>query len=107
MSPHMGRIEKRIRLTVPLEVSRLWDPAGPEHTVTENVCTNGVRVLTQRAMEPKERLMVRSFESDLRTRVRVVYCQRLTDGSYGVGLQFQEVASNFVSAIRRGSQSQG
>jgi hypothetical protein len=67
MSPHMGRIEKRIRLAVPLEVSKVWDPAGPEHTITENVCSCGVRVLTRRAMEPNERIMVRSFESDPQT----------------------------------------
>jgi hypothetical protein len=107
MSPHMGRIEKRIRLAVPLEVSKVGDLAGPEHTITENVCSYGVRVLTRRAMEPNERIMVRSLESDLQTQVRVVYCQRLTDGRYGVGLQFQEVAINFLSAIRRGSRSQG
>jgi len=107
MAPHEGRIEKRIRLAVPLEVSKLWDPAGPDHTITENVCSNGVRVLTRRAMEPNERLMIRSFQSDLQTKVRVVYCQRLPDGQYGVGLQFQGVAINFPSAVRRGPQNQG
>ena len=107
MAPHEGRIEKRIRLAVPLEVSKLWDPAGSEHTITENVCSNGVRVLTRRAMEPNERLMVRSFQSDLQTKVRVVYCQRLPDGQYGVGLQFQGVAISFPSAVRQRPQNQG
>jgi hypothetical protein len=107
MSPHEGRIEKRIRLAVPLAVSKVWDPAGAEHTITENVCSNGVRVSTRRAMDPNERLTVRSFESDLQTQARVVYCQQLPDGRYGVGLQFQGVAVNFLSAVRRGSQHQG
>jgi hypothetical protein len=107
MSPPTGRIEKRICLAVPLEVSKLGDTAGAEHTITENVCSNGVRVLTRRAMEPNGRLMVRSFEHDLQTQVRVVYCQRLPDGRYGVGLQFQEVAINFLSAARLGSQNRG
>jgi len=107
MAPHEGRIEKRIRLAVPREVSKLWDPAGPEHTITENVCSSGVRVLTRRALAPSERLIVRSLKSDLQTQVRVVYCQRLPDGRYGVGLQFPGVAINFLSAVRRGSQNQG
>ncbi len=107
MSPHAGRIEKRVRLAVPLEVSKLWDPAGWEHTITENVCSNGVRVLIRRAIEPNERLMVRLFEGDLQTQTRVVYCEHLPDGRYAVGLQFQGAATNFLSALRRGSQNQG
>ncbi len=107
MSPHMGRIEKRIRLTVPLEVSKLRDPSGVEQTITEDVSSSGVRVLTRRAMAPNERLMVRAFQRDLQTRARVVYCQRLPDGRYGVGLRFQKADINFLSAARRGSQNRG
>jgi hypothetical protein len=107
MSPHEGRIEKRVRLAVPLELSKLRDAGHTEHTITENVCSNGVRVTTRRAMEPSERLMVRSCEIELQTQVRVAYCQQLTDGRYGVGLQFQGLAFNFLSAGRRGSQNQG
>lgn len=103
----MGRIEKRIRLAIPLEVSKLRDPSGGEHAITENVCSNGVRVLIRRTMEPNQRLTVRSFESDLQAQARVVYCQRLPDGLYGVGLQFPGVAINFLSAVRQGSQNQG
>jgi len=107
MSPHAGRIEKRIRLAIPLEVSKLWDPTGWDHTVTENVCSNGVRVLIRHAIEPNERLMLRLFEGDPQTQARVVYCERLPDGRYGVGLQFQGVATNFLSTLRRRSQNQG
>jgi len=106
MSPHMGRIEKRIRLAVPLEVSKLRDPSDAEHTITEDVCANGVRVLSRRAMEPNERLMVRSLAGDLQTQATVVYCQ-LRDGRYAVGLRFQGPAINFLSAVRRGSQNRG
>jgi hypothetical protein len=107
MSPHQGRIEKRIRLALPLEVSKLRDPVGPEHAITENVCSGGVRVLTRRSMKPNERLMIRSFENDLQTQVRVVYCQRLPDGRYGVGFRFQKADASFLSAVRRGSQNRG
>jgi hypothetical protein len=107
MSPHMGRIEKRIRLAVPLEVSKPQDPAGAEHTITEDVCSSGVRVLTRRIVEPNERLMVRAFQGDLETLARVVYCQLLPDGRYGVGLRFQKADFNLLSAVRLGSQNQG
>ena len=107
MSPHEGRIEKRIRLAVPLEISKLRDPSGAEHTITEDVCSSGVRVLIRRAMEPSERLMVRAFQGDVQTLARVVYCQRLPDGRYGVGLRFQKADVDFLSAVRRRSQNQG
>jgi hypothetical protein len=56
-------------------------------TTTENVCSLGVRVLTERAMDLNERLMIRSLGGDLRTLARVVYCQRLPDGRFAVGLE--------------------
>lgn len=89
MSSTEGRIEKRLRLSVPLELSKLQDPSGADRTVTENVSSAGARVLTRRAVEPNERLMVRFIEVNLRTEARVVYCQRLPDGRFCLGLHFQ------------------
>ena len=91
MSVRSGRLERRITLAVPLQISSVVDPA-PERTTTENVCSLGMRVVTQRAREMNERLMISSLLGDLRTLARVVYCQRLPNGHFAVGLQFQEVA---------------
>jgi hypothetical protein len=98
-----GRLEKRIRLAVPVQVSTLKDPSTTERATTENVCSLGVRVLAQRPKEPLERLMIRSLAGDLRTLARVVYCQRLTDGRFGVGLQFQEVVVNWTKVSPGGT----
>ena len=38
---HQGRIEKRIQLAIPLELSKLQDQAAAEYTTTENVCSVG------------------------------------------------------------------
>jgi len=84
-----GRLERRIRLAVPVEVSSPQNPSASERTTTENVCSLGIRVLSQRAKELNERLLVSSIVGDLRTLARVVYCQRLPDGRFGIGLQFQ------------------
>src|SRR6266851_229296 len=59
MPVRSGRIEKRIRLAVPVQISSLLDPAATVRTTTENVCSLGVRVLTERAMDLNERLMIR------------------------------------------------
>lgn len=95
MPPRSGRLEKRIRLTVPVQISSVLDPAATERTTTENVCSLGLRILTQRARELNERLMINSLMGDLHTLARVVYCHRLPDGRFGVGLQFQGVAVNW------------
>jgi hypothetical protein len=95
MPPRSGRLEKRIRLAVPVQISSVLDPAATERTTTENVCSLGLRILTQRARELNERLMISSLIGDLHTLARVVYCQRLPDGRFGVGLQFQEIAVNW------------
>src|SRR5207237_10153984 len=84
-----GRLEKRIRLAVPVQISSVQDPAAAERTTTENVCSLGMRVLTQRARELNERLMISSLVGDLRALARVVYCQRLPDGRFVIGIQFQ------------------
>jgi hypothetical protein len=76
-------------LAVPVQISSLMDPAATERTTTENVCSLGIRILTQRFRVSDERLMIRSLIGDLRTLARVVYCQRLPDGRFAVGLQFQ------------------
>jgi hypothetical protein len=89
MPVRSGRLEKRIRLAVPVQISSPLDPAATERTTTENVCSLGIRVLTQRARDLNERLMVSSLMGELRTLAHVVYCQRLPDGRFGVGLRFQ------------------
>jgi hypothetical protein len=90
-----GRLEKRIRVAVPVEITSLQYTSANERTTTENVCSLGIRVLTQNARELNERVMIQSLVGDLRTLARVVYCQRLPDGHFGVGLQFQGVAVNW------------
>jgi len=94
MPERSGRFEKRIRLVAAVEICSVQNPAATERTTTENFCSLGIRILTQRARELNERLWVRSLDEDLRTLARVVYCQRLPDGRFGVGLQFQEQVVN-------------
>ena len=98
MATRTGRVEKRIRLEVPMEISSLQklDPTDPtEKTTAENVSACGVRVLTKRALPPQERLLVTSpISHEEPIRARVVYCQPLAEGVYGVGLQFEKGEGN-------------
>ena len=89
MAVRSGRLEKRIQLSLPVQISNLPDPSRTERTSTENVCSVGMRLLTQKPRELNERLMISSMVGDMRAFARVVYCQRLPDGRFGVGIQFQ------------------
>jgi len=99
MELRSGRIEKRIEVAIPLQISTILDPNATERTRTENVCSLGIRVLTDHAREMNERLMISSLKGDLKRLARVVYCQRLPDGHFAMGLQFQG------SAVRWAGQS--
>src|SRR5882724_11670688 len=102
MPARSGRLEKRIRLAVPVQISSPLDPAATERTTTENVCSLGIRILSQRARDLNERLMISSATGDHRTLGRVVYCQRLPDGRFGVGLQFQGQTFNWSEGSMAG-----
>lgn len=91
MSVRSGRLEKRIRLAVPVQISGVLEPSASERTITENVCSLGIRIVTHRAWESNEPLIVSSSAGDLRSIARVVYCERLPNGSFAVGLQFEGV----------------
>jgi len=88
MSLRSGRLEKRVPLAVPVQVSSFKDSAVAETTTSENVCSLGMRILARQTKELNERLMISSLVGDVRALARVVYCQRLPDGRFGVGVQF-------------------
>jgi len=88
MPVRSGRLEKRVPLAVPVEISTSQDSRAVERTSTENFCPHGVRVLTRSPKELNERVVIRSLIEGIKAVARVVYCQRLSDGRYGVGMQF-------------------
>jgi len=89
-----GRLEKRAQLAVPVRISSLLE-TGSERSTTENVCPSGLRIVTRKPRRLNERLLVQSLDGDLRTFARVVYCQRLSEGRFGVGLQFEVQAASW------------
>src|SRR6266481_5564708 len=92
MAARSGRLEKRVRLAIPIKITSPQNPAATERTTTENVCSLGIRILTHRAKNSNEQIMISSLAGDLRTFARVVYYQKLPDGRFGIGLQFQGIA---------------
>src|SRR6266481_5853488 len=81
------RFQKRTPATVSLQVSSAEQPFITELAFTENVSLHGVRVVTERAWKPGERVIVKSYHGTIQSRARVVYCLRLAEARYAVGLE--------------------
>jgi len=88
MPMRSGRLEKRTRLAVPVRISSLKEPSAGERSTTENICSLGLRVLVRHARELNERLLIKSADGELQADARVVYCERLHDGRFALGLEF-------------------
>jgi hypothetical protein len=96
MPMRSGRLEKRTRLAIPVRISSPKEPSAGERTTTENVCSLGLRVLARRAREMNERLLIKSADGELEADARVVYCERLLDGRFALGLEFNGEAANWL-----------
>jgi hypothetical protein len=83
-----GRLEKRTNLAISVRICSLQEPTEPERTITENICSLGVRVLASQPREFNERVLIHSADGDIQTQARVIYCQPLSDGRFAIGLEF-------------------
>jgi len=83
-----GRCDKRIRKEVVVELVRPDAPEPKEAAVVQNVSARGVRIATEQVWRPGDNVLLISPESGIRTQARVVYCQRLENNRFAVGLEF-------------------
>ena len=95
MRVRSGRLEKRIQLAIPIQISSVLDAVATERATTENVCSKGIRIRSEHARNLNERLIVTALAGGLQARARVLYCQKLSDGLFGVGLQFERQSSEW------------
>jgi len=82
-----GRSEKRIARTVSIEVCLQDEPRLNERMLTENVSAHGARVFMERKLQPGQQVLVSSPKEGVRSQARIVYCQRVSEGRFVVGLE--------------------
>jgi hypothetical protein len=70
-----------------LEVCPQDEPYLREKILTENVSAHGARVFVERKLPPGQQVLVRSPKEGVRSEARVVYCERLPEGRFAVGLE--------------------
>ena len=95
-----GRTERRLPIIVVASLAHLERASteGVEWTYTDNVSANGARIFSRHFWEPGDEISVTAFREET-TYGDVVYCQRLTDDRYFIGVKFKDHAA--WSIVRR------
>lgn len=81
------RTEERAAITVPVCLILPDNSPHSEIAHTENVSSHGARVIASKLWQTGKSALVRSAEGQFEWTGRVVYCERLPDGKFAVGLQ--------------------
>jgi len=82
-----SRTEERGAITVPVCLIPPDDSPLSEVAHTENVSSRGARVIASRLWQTGKSALVRSTQGEFEWTAHVVYCERLPDGKFAVGLQ--------------------
>ena len=87
MSLPTGRSDRRITKEVAVELARLDASLRRETAIAQNVSARGMRVATEHVWLPGDHVLLSSPESGVRTQARVVYCQRMENNRFAIGLE--------------------
>ncbi len=82
-----GRSDRRITKEVAVELARPDDPQLKETAMAQNVSARGMRIATEDVWLPGDPVLLSSPESGFRTEARVVYCKRMENNRFAVGLE--------------------
>src|SRR5882762_8365316 len=90
------RTQKRTPTIVALQIASAGQPFITELAFIENVSLHGVRVVTERAWKPGERVIVKSYYGSIQSRARVIYCHHLAKARYAVGLELHSAVGTWL-----------
>jgi len=85
-----GRMDKRLPIAMVVRLAQVQEQPinGSEMTYTDNISVNGARVVSTRSWQAGEIVQLTSLKDETTIRGKVVYCQRLVDDRYCIGLNF-------------------
>jgi hypothetical protein len=82
-----GRSDKRFTKQAVVELALPDASQFKEAAIAQNVSARGMRVATEQVWHAGNHVLLSSPEFGFRTRARVVYCQRLENNKFAVGLE--------------------
>ena len=86
MSMPTGRSEKRTPIELAVVLSRTNGKSCKERTFTANVSSRGLCAIARKMWRPGARLLISFAEGSIREQASVVYCHRLGNKKFAVGL---------------------
>jgi hypothetical protein len=87
MAMPTARSDQRITKEMAVELVRPHALQFKETAMVQNVSARGMRVATEQVWRPGDPMLLSSPESGFRTEARVVYCQRMENNRFAVGLE--------------------
>jgi hypothetical protein len=87
MAVASGRCNKRIRKEAAVELVRPDALQSIEAAMVQNLSARGMRVATEHGWRPGDSVLLSSPESGFRAKARVIYCQRMENNKFAVGLE--------------------
>ena len=96
-----GRMERRFPIVVVVCLKRTEHEGthGEERMYTDNISAHGARVFSKHPHQPGDDVMITPIKEQT-TCGKVVYCERLADDRYAIGVKFQDCHVTW-SVIRR------
>jgi hypothetical protein len=85
MAAPTSRAQRRIAKEIMVELARPDAPEPVETATTQNISEGGMRLVTESVWCPGDGLVLRL--NRFSTEARVVYCQRLENMGFAVGLE--------------------
>jgi hypothetical protein len=85
-------MEKRLPIAIVVRLTHAQDQPvnGAELAYTDNLSAHGARVISSRPWQIGEAAQVTCLKDEITIRGTVVYCQKLLDDRYCIGLNFQD-----------------
>ncbi len=82
---------RRLPIVIVVRLGRVQDSAKEveEKTYTDNVSTHGACVISRHSWQPGEEAQVTSVKDGTAIRGSVVYCRKMENAGFRVGLNFQ------------------
>lgn len=85
-----GRFEARVLLRLAILMHSPSQTGPADLALTENVSPRGTRVITKRPRKPGEVCELSALAGGVFISARVVYCRRLPNRNYCIGLELQD-----------------
>lgn len=90
---HSGRSKPRGLVHMGANLQSRLEPAWADTVIVENISAYGARVRTRRKWVAHERVDLQPAFGDEPLEAEVVYCERLADSNYAVGLRFAQAVA--------------